>query len=74
MKLNKTLIIQGCCKAKNIKHVNKYLHTWDYSIFYHKIEYHKYYKISAFYSIVIYTDSEQIKNGFLAMIKQLEDM
>ena len=70
-KFNKTLVSQGCCKAKNISYVKEFITTSEPYIFRHTIEYHKYYKTAAFYSIVIYTDSEHIKNAFDTMIRKL---
>ncbi len=70
-KFNKTLVSQGCCKAKNIRYVKEFLTNSEAYIFRHTIEYHKYYKVSAFYSIVIYTDSEHIKNAFDTLIRKL---
>ena len=70
-KFNKTLVSQGCCKAKNIIYVKEFLNNSEAYIFRHTIEYHKYNKVSAFYSIVIYTDSEHIKNAFDTMIRKL---
>jgi hypothetical protein len=73
MKLNKTLISQGCCKSKHIRYIKDFLLAQQVYISHYTIEYHKYYKVSAFYSIVIYTDSEQIKNTFDTLINKLKN-
>jgi len=72
MKLNKTLITHGCCKAKHIKYIKDFLLAQQAYVFHHTIEYHNYYKVSAFYSIVIYTNSENINNAFDILIKKLK--